>query len=211
QQDKPESKFYDDITRKIDNFDLTTTSYTEILRKEREFSTLWTQTLQFFAKIELDASSDQQNFFDGVRAIIQLKLDDKNEIIQQKKRRFINKNIELEPEKPKIVLKTQNNQNLDKKNKQILQQDNKFEQQLEKTKKYLLDIKQIQNRISSNLISQTESIEQIYRKSKNTHVNVKGTNKLLKTNKEKKRLLRRILFIWLLCLSFLMLFLHFSK
>lgn len=205
------SKFYDDITEKIDNFNTTTTSYTEMLKKEKEFSTLWTQTLQLFSKIELETNKDQRNFFDGIRAIIQLKLDNKNELIQQKKKRFINKNIELEPERPQIVLNTQKNSHFEAKNKQILKQDNKFDQAIERTKKYLLDIKQLQNQISSNLISQTESIDQIYQKSKQTHGNVKGTNKLLKKNKEKKRLMRRILVVWLLSLAFMMLYLHISK
>lgn len=206
--DKP---FYDELTDKLDDLShVNPTSYTGILRLERDFNSLWSNTTNLFKKIQLESNGDEMAHFEGIKSILQVKLSNLSENIQEKKKRFINKNIVLEPEKPTIYLKTKRNDIMEKKNKEILETESAFDQVLKLTQKNLLEIKHIQNQISGHLVTQNENIEEIYKKNKSTFSNIKGSNKLLGKSKEKRRFMRRLTYIWLLCLSFLLIFLHFN-
>lgn len=206
-----EKMFYDDIYNKIKMFNIEVSSYTDILKKEQEFNELSNKTINLFKMIDLEINNDVKNHFEGIKNIILMELNEKNEKIQTKKRRFINKNIHLEPEKPFVYLNANQNKKLDKENQIIIKETQSLDFHMQQTQKSLQEIKQIQNQINLHLNVQNESIEQIYRRSKSTQTNIKDGNKYLKMGKEKKRLMRRAIFVWLLCLSFIILFLHFNS
>lgn len=203
-----EETFYDKIYRKVLNFNVDVNTYTNFLKKEVEFNKLQKETVDLFKVVELESNDDLKMHFDGIKKIILTKLSDKKEEIEIKKKRFINKNIHLEPEKPFVYLTAHQDKKLEYENKMIMKETQSFDYQMKKTKKSLQDIKQIQDQISIHLNVQGETIDQIFNKSKNIGTQVKGANKFLKMGKERKRVMRRVLFIWLMCISFILLFLH---
>lgn len=207
-KDSEQKNFYDSVYQNIQNFNTNVATYTSLLKKEQEFNKLQRETIDLFKMIELESNNDLKMHFEGIKKIIMTKLADKNAEIQSKKRRFINKNIHLEPEKPFVYLNAHQDRNLEMENKMIMKETQSLDYQMKQTRKSLQEIKHIQDQINLNLNVQNESIDQIFNKSKSISENVKGGNKYLKMGKEKRRLIRRALFIWLLCISFILLFLH---
>ncbi|ELQ76477.1 SNARE protein Syntaxin 18/UFE1 [Trachipleistophora hominis] len=210
QQEGNQKNFYDCVYQKIQDFNTNVATYTSLLKKEQEFNKLQRETVDLFKVIDLESNNDLKMHFEGIKKIIMTKLADKSADIQAKKRRFINKNIHLEPEKPFVYLNAHHDKNLEMENKMIMKETHSLDYQMKQTRKSLQEIKHIQDQISLNLNVQNESIDQIFNKSKSINENVKGGNKYLKMGKEKKRLLRRALFIWLLCISFILVFLHWN-
>lgn len=200
--------FYDVLCNKIANFNVSTNNYNGLLKREHEFFTLQKETTELFKIVELESNTDMRKHFDGIKKIILLRLADKHAEIQAKKRRFINKNIHLEPERPFVYLKAEGSRQLERENEMIMKETQSVDYRLRQTRKSLQEIKEIQYLINLNLSAQNETIDQIFSTSQNIGQNVRGSNRYLKLGKDRRRLLRRALFVWLLCISFVLMFLH---
>lgn len=205
---KTTKRFYDEILEKIEKFEISSLNYSTILKNEEKFLNLVKKLENLFLKIKID-NKNLKLHFDGIKENIEIKIYDKLEMIKKNKKKFLNKNLILEAEKPKIILENQiyeKNFEFKNENKKILK-----DKKIEKFKQNLEEIQILQKKIKFNLICQNESIENIYLKSKNIKKDLNLGNKMLRLSKDKKRLFRRFLHVWLLCLAFLLLFVHFDN
>lgn len=153
--------------------------------------------------IDLKGEKDLNIHFNGIKQILNTRLLNLSKKIYQKKNNINNVGLELEPEKPvsfKQVVDT--NQLFEQENKQIIQN-----QGYEQTKMKLLKIDQIQKAIQEHLIVQDERIDKIC---KITGETGEIYNKIAEGEDfSSGSFFRRAANILLLCLSFILLFLHF--
>lgn len=203
--EKPEERFYhtlyNDIvhlTTKLDR----TNSYKNILSLEEDIASLEAKTNNILDSIELNGSTDMQMHFQGIKQILNSKLLKLSKKLTRNKSEANFSGIELEPEKPKNFKNTNQNMVLEQENRNIMQN-----QSYDQAKKQLLKIEQIQKTINEHLVLQDERIDDVCKLTGQTSEIYSKISE--GEDFSSGSFFRRAGSILLLCLSFVLLFLHF--
>lgn len=202
--------FCDTINSKIEKIEARlrkSLSYREILKVEEEFSILSLETQQTLDIISVEGSSDLVLHFEGIKRIIPMKLQGVEKRLRALKDSKIGTNIDLEPERPQVFRNVEEVQVMEEENKKLVEGYNMEGYRL--TRRRLLEVEALQDTIFQHLILQDERIDNIIDLTSKAGTYVSGGNEALGRITNSGRFLRRFLFILLLCLSFVLLFLHY--
>ncbi|TBU00633.1 hypothetical protein CWI39_1623p0010 [Hamiltosporidium magnivora] len=209
-------KFYDSFLKDINilqNKIKKSGRYEEILILDEAYTSLSHKISGLFQVIEIDTSLNEGLHFEGIKKILNNKLQSVQMLLQEKKSTFLSTTItDLEPEKPIIYKRIEDTSQLflmEEENKKIMESLTTVDYSLKKTRKRIMDIQSIQDIIGLHLYAQDERIDCIIDTTSDTKKNVIGSKSFLDKNKAMGKAIRRIVFIILLCLSFVLLFLHF--
>ncbi|CAD26231.1 hypothetical protein [Encephalitozoon cuniculi GB-M1] len=202
--------FYDTINRKIGKTEKRLErplSYREILRVEEEFSTLSLEARQTLDVVSVEGPADIVLHFEGVKKIIETKLQRVERRLRSLKDSKMGMNIDLEPERPQTFRNVEKVQMMEEENKRLVEGYNIEGYRL--TRRRLLEVEALQDTIFQHLTLQDERIDGIIDLTSRAGKCVSGSNEALGKIKNSGQFLRRFLFILLLCLSFILLFLHY--
>lgn len=207
---KRKERFYDSIYNKICKLQhtlLRQQKYIDILVIEENYNNILKDTKTLLNMLEIDTNDDERIFFEGVQKIINLKLNELKNTIKSKKKDSMSLKIELQPEKPKNVAprNSKYDQLMEEENRKLVER--LVDTSIQKTRKRVAEIQSIQNLIGIHIAAHDERIDNIELDTKKSLKNVKLTNKFVGKNGGK--MARRILFLFLICISFVLLFLHF--
>ncbi|ADM11220.1 uncharacterized protein Eint_030760 [Encephalitozoon intestinalis ATCC 50506] len=212
-QAPPTSKsesFYDTINIKIKRIEKKlekSLSYREILKVEEEFNTLSLEVQQTLDTISVEGSSDLILHFEGVKKIILMRLQRVEKKLRNLKDSKIGMSIDLEPERPHTFKNVEEVQMMEEENKRLVEGYNIEGYRL--TRKRLLEVEALQDTIFQHLTLQDERIDSIVDLTSRAGKFVSSSNEALGKTKNSGKFARRFLFILLLCLSFVLLFLHY--
>lgn len=182
-------------------------SYNQILEIEREFNTLVKESTSLLNVIELEGSGDEIMHFEGIKEIIRLKVADLALKVQKKKQHMISYSTDLEPEKP-VLFVQKNKPVFEEENQRLVERFQSKTSELTRTKKQLIEIEGIQDLIKIHLCEQDERINSIVLSAKMAKKTLNHSNTYFSKGRNSGRLFRRILFIFTLCASFVLMFSH---
>ncbi len=182
-------------------------SYKKVLQMEEETLQLQNNVNKVLNIINVTGSKDLITHYQGIKLIINKSLIGVNRKIQDKKNNLSGYDSELFCEKAVVGNKNNNfknysNQLMEMENKQIVHNTT-----YEKTKQQLKKIEEVQLAINENLILQDERIDCICEATGKTTDIYKNLN--CDDFIDGGSFFRRFLFIILVCLSIVLLFLHF--
>lgn len=194
---------------------LALTSFNSLSKLEKELLELQERSNKLLNSIDLLDNSDLTKHFDGIKFVLNSQFKKARRKIKSGKDKILNKDIELKPEKAKprrhaiseepIYEQKADNifemQQLEQENIRIVEQS-----QYEETRQRLISIETVQIAINENLIIQDERIDAIIDTNKSTIKDYDDMNRDF--NNDKGSIFRRILFNIIICLSFILLFLH---
>lgn len=208
-QPPPEESFYDTINNKLEDVDkrlVGSLPYKDMLVLEEQFSALAADTQNTLDSISVEGSSDLVLHFEGVKRIIQMKFQN----VERKLRRFkdskIGMSVDLDPERPQRYREVGEVSMMEEENRRLVEGYDVEGYRL--TRKRLLEVEALQDTIFQHLTLQDERIDDIVDLTSRAGRCVAGSNEALAKAGESGRFFRRFLFILLLCLSFILLFLH---
>lgn len=202
--------FYDAINRRVEETRSKTKSplsYREILKLEEEFAGLVLETHQTLDAISIEGSDDLVLHFEGIKRIIQMKLQAIEKGLKALKDSRMGMSADLEPERPPVFKRVEEVQMMEEENKRLV--EGYAVEGYRLTRKRLLEVEALQDTIFQHLTLQDERIDDIIDITSRAGKCISGSNDTLGKIGESGRFLRRFLFILLLCLSFILLFLHY--
>ncbi|KAF7682753.1 hypothetical protein TCON_2032 [Astathelohania contejeani] len=182
-------------------------SYNQVLALEEEYNKLAGEITTVIDGISLEVTSNESDHYEGVKNILRYRLSVLALKLLRLKDKFMYQKIELEPENP-VVFKEMPSQEL------MMEEENKHltktysENALVSTRRRILEIQEIQDTIGLHLAQQNERIDLMIRSSGQTKKNIKGSIRYIDKGGDARKLIRRILFIFLVCISFVLLFIH---
>ncbi|KAM0679248.1 hypothetical protein BDAP_000115 [Binucleata daphniae] len=181
--------------------------YVDVLVLEEKYTKLLAEMQLLFKAISIESNNDEKLHFEGVKAILNLKLNQTNKLIKIAKKESMKLKIELEPEMYKPVKKENHETNLqmEEENKKILQKY--ADTSIQATRRRVVEIQEIQNLIGMHIEAQDERIDNVKVDTKKAQEHIKLSKKYV--GKGQGRIIRRFLSIFILCLSFVLLFLYF--
>ncbi|WUR04804.1 T-snare coiled-coil -like proteiny domain-containing protein [Vairimorpha necatrix] len=200
--------FYDtlrDEIMKINKNITNTLNYKSILSLEKSLSQVTENTHQTLEVIDLEGNPDEVVHYEGIKQIIKELIIKTKQKLEKEKRKKTSYKIELEPIKH---ITSNNVSNLDlqvEKNEIMGDQVERFSV----TRQRLLEIESIQENISEQLILQDENIDDVIEKTKDIYETVKNNKKYFEREEGGGRFMTRFLTILYLCLTFILIFLHF--
>lgn len=214
-------KFYDSMFKKIISLESSLnlqTKYVDILVSQEKFQKIVQESSSLFQLLDIEMNSDEEKHFDGVKTIINYKLNMVDKRIKQAKQKSMAVKIELEPEMPKYnngysLNKQRENTNRGLSDQNLLKMEHermveKFvETHIQSTRQRVLEIQDIQDMIGVHITAQNERIDVIDMDSKKSKKHIKDSSKYI--TKNGGRVVRRFMVVLLLCLSFVLLFLNF--
>lgn len=201
----PQNRFYHDLFLDIKSLKEraeSARSYKSMLIIEDEATKLEQKILSILGSIDLNSSEDLTSHFEGIKQILSSQLLKLKRFLTKKKIASQNLAVELEPEKPKSYKQSNKSEMLEQENKKIIEN-----QDYELTKMKLLKIEQVQKAINEHLLVQDERIDSVC-------AITGSTSKIYEKLSEGEdfssgSFFRRASTILLLCLSFVLIFLHF--
>lgn len=202
--------FYDVIGVRIDEVDrrlCRSPSYKDILVLEEQLSALASETQHTLDAICIEGSSDLVLHFEGIKRIIQTRLQSTERKLKKLKDSKMGMNIDLEPERPQMHKEISEVSMMEEENRRLVEGYSMEGYRL--TRMRLLEVEALQDSIFQHLTLQDERIDGIVDLTSRAGKYVHGSNSTLEKIGESGRFLRRFLFILLLCLSFILLFLHY--
>ncbi|KAI5169502.1 hypothetical protein PAEPH01_0772 [Pancytospora epiphaga] len=173
-----------------------------ILSLENEFLGLQKQISTVFEVSKLEGTRDIKAHYEGIKQILNLRLSHLRKMVEVTKRRVCEIDVDLSPERPRQFREVAPNVVLEQENRRIV-----GDQEYEQVRHRLQKIDVIQKAINENLIVQDERIDRICDVTKNTGEVYGDINENI--DFDNGSLMRRVVFVILLCLSFVLLFLHF--
>lgn len=182
-----------------------TTSYNNILKIEDEVYKLQKKINSVLDNIQISKSNNVAAHYNGIKQIIGLKIINLQKWIQETKKKLCRFDSELFSEKPELEKNTESehiDNLMEKENKEILANTS-----YEITRMRLKKIEKVQMAINENLNMQDERIDNICETTGKTTVMLEDIN--CEESFEDGNFFRRTLFIMLICLSIVLLFLHF--
>eukprot|EP00866_Antonospora_locustae_P000436 jgi/Antlo1/436/1766 len=206
-----EERFFDSIVGKMDTIARTLSdkrSYSQTLVSERELGLLAKESSTLLDMIEVEGTDDEVVHFRGIKDIINMKIASLALKIQQKKQSFITYSANLEPERP-VVFAQNTLPVFEEENKKLVERFKAETSELTIARRRLLEIEALQDLINIHLCEQNERIDTIALSAKSAKQNINRSNVYFKKNRHAGRLMRRVLFIFLLCISFVLLTTHF--
>ncbi|KAL0265872.1 UNVERIFIED_CONTAM: hypothetical protein PYX00_011589 [Menopon gallinae] len=206
-----EDRFFDTIVGKMNTIADTLgekRSYSQVLVSERDLGLLARESSELLGMIEIEGTADEVAHFRGIKEIISLRMASLALKIQQKKQSFITYTANLEPERP--VVFTQNTLPVfEEENRRLVERFRSETSELTVARRRLLEIEALQDLISLHLCEQNERIDTIALSAKSAKQNINKSNTYFMKNRHTGRLMRRVLFIFLLCISFVLLTTYF--
>lgn len=202
--------FYDTINGRIEDIDrklVKSISYKDVLALEEHLSTLYAETQQTLDYISVEGSSDLVLHFEGIKRIIHMKFQNVEKRLKNLKDSKIGINIDLEPERPQQYREVNEISVMEEENKRLVERYNVEGYRL--TRKRLLEVEAIQDTIFQHLSLQDERIDDVIDLTSRARKCVGDSNSTLEKIGESGKFFRRFLIVLLLCLSFVLLFLHY--
>lgn len=201
----PQNKFYHTIHKKLDKIDTSldeTSRYIDVLVQEEKYIKILHEIKDLFQILEMDMNKDESMVYDGIKAILNIKLNILKNKIKTKKTSSGRVKIELEPEVPQFYAQSSHDSLLQKEHEKILEKVDTFQS----TRQRVLDIQQIQDLIGVHIEAQNERIDMIQVDTHKATENIKNTQGYV--NNDGGKVLRRFLFVFILCMTFVLCFLH---
>ncbi|KAI5149803.1 hypothetical protein ENBRE01_1132 [Enteropsectra breve] len=177
-------------------------SYSQIMSCESELVKIEQESSDLLESIAIEGTSDIQMHYKGIKYIISSQLRQIRKDLERKKNMLSIANEDLEPEKPRQAREMTQDLLMEQENRKITQHN-----EYESVQRRLHKIGVIQRSISENLVLQEERIDSICLTTGNT-----GELYDSIANDDfagKGSILRRILIIILISLSFILLYLHY--
>jgi syntaxin 18 len=177
-------------------------SFRAALALETEFMNLQKQISSIFEATRVEGSADIVAHYEGVKQILNMRLLQLSHSIGDAKGRACGHDVELAPERPASFRNVCSDVVLEQENRRIVEH-----QEYEVVRQRLQKIDAVQKAINESLVIQDERIDSI--------CNVTGSTGeiygLLAGDDgfDSGSIMRRAVFVILLCLSFVLLFLHF--
>lgn len=188
------------VTNKLAN----ATTYRAVFSAEEEFAQLQKDITGILSAIELAGPADLQHHYAGIKAILAQKLVATGKLLQNTKNKINAVDLDIAPERPTRFRETTHqtgSQLLERENKRIT-----TNQEYEVAQAHLHRIESVQKAINENLVLQEERIDSICTTTGQTTEVYKNLSE--GDDFEAGSFLRRALLIILLCLSFVLLFIH---
>jgi syntaxin 18 len=207
---EPVASFYDEISDRIRVLDSRITKalpYRELLVREEEFAVLASEAQDTLQHIAVEGSDDLVLHFDGIKKIIQMRLQRTEERLNEIKESKMGLQIELEPERPQEFRDVGEVALLQEENRRLLEEYSLEGYKL--TRRRLLEVEVLQDTIFQHLVLQDERIDDVVDMTARAGRLIHNTADTLNKGGDSGRFVRRLLFITLLCLSFILLFLHY--
>lgn len=213
-----EERFYETLYRSILRLEETlgkTASLKTVLALEDEFYKLEKHVGLILGAVEVAAAEDIVRHYDGVKQILSGRIARLARTIRETKNRISSAGVDLDPERPQSFghasagserpqsfRRAGTSQVLEQENRQITEH-----QGYEMARSRLQKIETVQKAINENLVMQDERIDSICTVSGGTRVIY---DKMAAGDDfDSGSFIRRFVFIVLMCLSFVLLFLHF--
>lgn len=206
QKDKPfqKHKFYEEIFYNLKDLEYKisrTNNYKSLLIIDRELGELIRKSTNLLDSMKISKDSkDLELHFEGIKVIINRKIFEVSKKLNEMKNNSTK--IELEPQRPISFKKVVENQFLEQESKNIVESA-----QYEETRQRLLKIETVQKAIHENLLLQDERIDNIC-------ISQSSTGEIYEKLKDDTTItngsiFKRAAFTIILCLSFVIVFLHF--
>lgn len=206
-----EERFFDSIVGRMDAIAgalKDKRSYGQVLASERELGMLARESSTLLDMIEVEGADDEVLHFRGIKDIINLKMASLALKIQQKKQSFITYSANLEPERPAVFAQS-TLPVFEEENKKLVERFKAETSELTIARRRLLEIEALQDLINIHLCEQNERIDTIALSARSAKQNINRSNAYFMKSRHAGRLMRRVLFIFLLCISFVLLNTHF--
>lgn len=210
-QDSCSERFLDTILKNLQNVSKVLKDakhYNQYVYLEQELNSMSKESLDILSSIEIQSNEDEIKHFEGIRNIINMKIVALALEIQSRKKNLILSSVSLEPEKPVIYSKKENIF-LEEENQKLINRFDLDSSEIISAKKKLLEIEKIQDLINLNLLKQDERIDTIIFTSKSSKTNLNKSSAYFKKANSTGRFMRRVLFIFLLSISFVLVISHF--
>jgi len=205
-----EKTFYDAIITKIEHISkrlAKSLSYKELLAVEEQFLSLASESQQTIDSISLQGSNDLVLHFEGIKKIICMNLKALEDRIAKLKDKKMGMSVDLDPERPQTFKQIDQVQAMEEENKRLVEKYSIEGYRL--TRQRLLEVEALQDTIFQHLVLQDERIDGIVDIASRAGKCVSKGNDALDRVGESGKLFRRLLFILLLCMSFILVFLHY--
>lgn len=209
--DKPKKiLFYDEIFEDLEHIERKispTLKYKSIINLQENINKISEKVTKTLDVISLEGTRDEILHFEGVKSIIQLKIQNIKLKLEKLKLKSTSLNLDLNPEKPQNMLKIQ-------KNVEFLEQENiaimesSLNERYRQTRRRLLEIESIQENIGNYLNLQDERIDNIISNSGAIYESVEKSKSLIEKNESAGSFFRRFFIILMFCLTFMILFIH---
>lgn len=209
--DKPRKiLFYDTIFDDLKNIEKKITStlnYKTILNLQENINKISEKVEKTLDLISLEGTRDEILHFEGVKNIIQLKIQTIKLRLEKLKLKSTIFNLDLNPEKPQHTLKIQKEvEFLEQENMEII--ESSMNERYRQTRRRLLEIESIQENIGNYLNLQDERIDNIISNSSAIYASVEKSKSLIEKNVNAGSFFRRFFIILMFCLTFMIFFIH---
>jgi syntaxin 18 len=198
-------RFYDEIYSNIQDIGYNASkasNYKILLGLEKELNGLIMKSTGLLDSMAMTGSEDLKIHFEGIKVIINRKIVETSKYLEARKTKLSNVEIELEPQRPTSFKKISENQLLEQESRNIVES-----MQYEATRQRLLKIEAVQKAINENLLLQDERIDSVCASNSTTgDIYNKLSNNTSITNGS---VFKRAAFTIILCLSFVLIFVHF--
>lgn len=177
-------------------------SYKTLLLLDNELNAVMKKCTELFQSVSLDGPDDLKQHFEGVKFIVNRGILNASKRLAVEKKKAMSIEVELEPQKPESFKKIADNEIYEQETRRIVEST-----QYEATRQRLLKIEEVQKAIQENLLLQDERIDGIcisHVETTKIYGEIKGSDFLYKGS-----FFRRAAFTIILCLSFVLLFVHF--
>ncbi|KAM0681401.1 hypothetical protein GINT2_000603 [Glugoides intestinalis] len=203
--DKRETKFYEQMYMDLQDISskaARSTSYKTLLLLDNELNVFVKKCTDLFDNVSISGSEDMQAHFEGVKYIVNREILETSKELAASKKKAMNVEVELEPQKPQSFRKVTDNQLYEQETKRIVESA-----QYEITRQRIQKIEAVQKAIQENLLLQDERIDNISM----THTETTKVYDKLSTDdvSHNGSFFRRTAFTIIMCLSFVLLFVHF--
>ncbi|KAI4292856.1 hypothetical protein PAPHI01_2130 [Pancytospora philotis] len=202
---EPETSFYNTFNRSIGALRQRLErngTFRAVLAVEEEFVKLQSQMSAVLDSVRLEGAADIGAHYEGVKQILNLRLLGLSRRLRAAKNRVSSEELELRPERPASCQEIGVDRALERENKRITEG-----QRYEATRSRILKIEAVQKAINENLLVQDERIDAVCASAGST---VETYDKIAAdADFDSGSIMRRAAFTVLLCLSFVLLFLHY--
>ncbi|EJW03517.1 hypothetical protein EDEG_00199 [Edhazardia aedis USNM 41457] len=212
-----QNKFYHTLFKKILKINgllENKPSYLDVLVIEEKYNKLLKEIQDVFDVIDFKSDKDEIMHFNGIKSILNLRLNITDNKIKNMKNESIRIKVELEPELANDEADSRfNNNNFTDSTIQMMEKENEklvnrfTDYNLQKAQRKLMEIQSIQDLIGIHIDAQDERIDNITFDIQESKKNIVSASKYMKD--AGGSVFRRFLFLFLLCLSFVLLFLNF--
>lgn len=208
---QPTQTFYDTLYIKLITLEqnlANTKKYVEILVLEEKFHKLVSEIHDIIHMIDIDMNSDEEKHYEGIKYILNYRVNIIEKNIKYLKFNSSKIKVELEPETSTNIKKHDNfnvNQQIEQEHAKLVERF--VDTSVQCTIQRVLEIQEIQDLIGMHLTAQSERIELLCVTTRDAKRVVRDSSGFVA--KDNGRYARRLLFLILLSMSFVLIFMHF--